>query len=118
MSKTQNKQTGKIGEDFACAFLKNKGYVIIERNWGNKWGEIDIICKYKETVVFIEVKTKIGTEYGTPEEMVNKHKLSQIQRLASSYPLSQNSQLRIDVIAVVLSPDLTLKSINHHQAVY
>ena len=118
MTKSQNKSTGKIGEDLAVDLLINKGYQILERNWGNKWGEIDIIARDKETIVFVEVKTKVGIEYGTPEEMVNPRKLSQIQRLASTYSLSKNSQLRIDVIAVILSPDLTLQSIKHYEAVY
>lgn len=118
MSKTDNKSTGKIGEELAADFLTRKGYQILEKNWGNKWGEIDIIARDNETVVFVEVKTKIGINFGTPEEMVNWRKLNQIQKLASSYPLSQNTQLRIDVVAVVLNPDYSLNSINHHQAVY
>lgn len=118
MSKFQNKSTGKIGEDAACDFLKKKGYQILERNWGNKWGEIDIIAKDKEIIVFVEVKTKIGINFGTPEDMINPRKLNQIQRLASTYPQSQNSQLRIDVIAIILNSDLSLQSISHHQAVY
>lgn len=118
MPKSKNKSTGIIGENLACEFLKNKCFQILDRNWGNKWGEIDIIAKDKETIVFIEVKTKVGINFGTPEEMINSHKLTQIQRLASTYPLSNNSQLRIDVIAIVLNPDYSLKSLAHHHAVY
>ena len=118
MTKTQNKQIGKIGEDLACDLLKNKGYQILERNWGNKWGEIDIIAKDKNTIVFVEVKTKVSLIFGNPEEMVSPRKLAQIQKLASFFPLAKNNSLRIDVIAVILSPDLTLKSITHHQVVY
>lgn len=118
MSKFQNKSTGKIGEDLACEFLIKNDYKILERNWGNKWGEIDIIAKDKEIIVFVEVKTKIGVNFGTPEEMINTHKINQIQRLASTYPQSQNAQLRIDVIAVILNSDYSLQSLSHHQAVY
>jgi len=118
MPKTKNKQIGKIGEDLAVGILKNKGYQILERNWGNKWGEIDIIAKDGQTIVFVEVKTKIGIEFGTPEEMINHHKLSQIQKLAAFYPQSQNSPLRIDIVAVILSNDHTPRTITHHRAVY
>ena len=118
MSKILNKTTGKIGEDLACDYLIKKGYQILERNWGNKWGEIDIIARDKETVVFVEIKTKVGISFGTPEEMVNPKKLAQIQRLASTYPLAKNNQLRIDVVAVILKPDQNIQSINHYPAVY
>lgn len=118
MTKTQNKSTGKIGEDLAADLLKKNGLKILERNWGNKWGEIDIIAKDKDIIVFIEVKTKVGINFGTPEEMVNPRKLTQIQKLASSFSQSKNAQLRIDVVAVILSPDLTLQSIKHYEAVY
>ena len=118
MTKSQNKSTGKIGEDLAVDLLINKGYQILERNWGNKWGEIDIIAKDDEILVFVEVKTKIGDFFGTPEEMVNHHKLSQLQKIASSYSSSENSPKRIDIVAIVLSPDLSPERINHYQAVY
>ena len=116
--KSQNKTTGKIGEDVACAYLKDHGYQIVERNWGNKWGEIDIIAHDRETIVFVEVKTKIGIKFGIPEEMVNKRKLNQIMRIAYTYPLVNNSAVRIDVVAIVLHTDLATDSINHYKAVY
>lgn len=118
MIKTQNKTTGKIGEDLAIELLKNKGYQILERNWGNKWGEIDIIAKDQKTIVFVEVKTKIGKGFGSPEEMVGYKKLSQIQKISSLYLPSDNSPKRIDVVAIVLSFNLTPETINHYQAVY
>ena len=118
MNKTKNKSTGKIGEDIASEFLKKKGYQIIERNWGNKWGEIDIIAKDKDIIVFVEVKTKIGINFGTPEEMVGNRILSHIQKVSSIYTQNSSSPKRIDVIAVVLSSDMTPIRINHYEAVY
>jgi putative endonuclease len=123
----ENKKTGKIGEDLAARYLQDKGYTIIKRNWGNKWGEIDIIAKVECTrrglvhsengiLVFVEVKTKIGEDWGHPEEMVNKRKLFQVQRMASVY--SAEGQKRLDVIAVVLNNDLTVKRISHYEGVY
>lgn len=115
---TDNKITGKIGEELATKYLQDKGYQIIKRNWGNKWGEIDIIARLKNITIFIEVKTKIGEDWGSPEEMVNKRKLFQVQRMASTYDKIRPCQSRIDVIAVVLNEDLTVKRINHYEAVY
>lgn len=118
MPKTQNKQVGKTGEDLAVELLKDKGFQILERNWSNKWGEIDIIAKDKDVIVFVEVKTKIGNFYGSPEQMINAKKLEKIQKLASLYHPAVNSSKRIDVIAVLLSSDLNPEKINHYQAVY
>ena len=114
-----NKQIGKLGEDFATEYLQKQGYEILARNWGNKWGEIDIICKYHlfGVIVFVEVKTKTGTMFGSPTQMVNPRKLIQIQRIASLYPAG-NNQARIDVIAIVLTRNQKLQSLNHYQAVY
>ena len=114
--KQQNKVIGKIGEDLAAEFLQKKGYQILKRNWGNKWGEIDVICRYGDITIFVEVKTKVGEDWGAPEEMVNKRKLFQVQRMASVY--LAEGQKRLDVVAVVLNQDLTVKRINHYEAVY
>jgi len=118
MPKTKNKQVGKIGENLAVLHLQNKGYQILERNWGNKWGEIDIIARDKDTLIFVEVKTKVGITFGSPEEMINQFKLARIQKIASFYPLSEKSSVRIDIVAVVLNYDLTNRSLAHYQAVY
>lgn len=140
-----NKQIGKLGEDLATEYLQKQGYKILARNWGNKWGEIDIICSpcsqgeryYTPGVkgnltphqvcinqspwgvlVFVEVKTKTGTMFGSPTQMVNPRKLLQIQRIASLYPAGINQPKRIDVIAIVLTRERKLLSLNHYQAVY
>ena len=118
MDRTKNKLIGKIGEDEAAKFLQKKGYVIVERNWGSKWGEIDIIAKDKDVTIFVEVKTKKGMDFGSPEEMVGPRKLNQIQRMANTYYQAANSPKRIDVVAIVLSWDLAIERINHYEAVY
>ena len=120
--KSQNKITGKKGEDLAVELLQKKGYKVVERNWGSKWGEIDIICKDNDTFVFVEVKTKVGEDFGPPEQMVNWRKLQQIQRIASGYQQATNSPKRIDVVAVVLPTRSDLEGeverIDHYEAVY
>jgi Holliday junction resolvase-like predicted endonuclease len=61
MSKQANKLTGNRGETLACEFLQKKGYKILQRNYRSKWGEVDIIAKINQMVVFVEVKTKQRT---------------------------------------------------------
>ena len=62
-----NLQKGSRGEEEAARYLGQKGYQILERNHRTKFGELDIIASDKETLVFVEVKTKIGEDFGSPE---------------------------------------------------
>jgi putative endonuclease len=89
--KSQNKETGRLGEDLATKFLEAKGYKILDRNYSTKFGELDIIARDGETLVFVEVKTKTSDQFGSPEEMITPHKLHQIQNTAQSYLLSRPS---------------------------
>lgn len=117
--KQNNKLIGKLGEDLAAKYLQQQGYEILARNWGNKWGEIDIIARIIPGVlVFVEVKTKVGQQFGAPYEMVNSRKLLQIQRMASLYLAGINQPKRIDVVSIVLTRERKLLSLNHYQAVY
>ena len=116
MSKTHNKTTGKIGEDLAVEFLKNKGFQILERNWNNKWGEIDIIAKDNQTYVFIEVKTRLNKNYGLPEESVTPWKLKEVIKTAQYYALTHEGlpeQHRIDVMGIILDLDGRVQYFNH-----
>jgi len=102
----------------AADYLRKKGYKILERNWGNKWGEVDLIVLKDKVLVFVEVKTKFGDQYGNPEEMVDKWKLEQVQKTAEMYlqryPKYREGRLRVDVVGIVLKP---LK-IKHYENVY
>lgn len=113
-----NRKTGKVGEDIAFSYLQNKGYTLLERNFSNKFGEIDIIAKDGTVLVFVEVKTKIGVEFGLPEEMVGKGKLNKIQHMASLYMNGKLLPCRIDVIAIVLNDDNTVKRLTQYENVY
>ncbi len=113
-----NSITGKKGEEIAAELLKNKGYEIVERNWRNKFGEIDIIAKKDEILVFVEVKTKIGEVFGLPEEMVGAGKLQKVRNMATVYLKGKDTLCRIDVVAVVLEDDNSISRINHYENVY
>lgn len=104
----------------ASSFLERKGYRIVERNFSTRFGEIDIVCYDGKILVFVEVKTKIGHEFGEPEEMVNKGKLSQIKRMGEVFV--QDKQLsclcRVDVVGIVLTQDGAVERLHHFEAVY
>ena len=124
--KSFNKQTGFIGEDLATEALKKKDYQILERNFSNKFGEIDIIAKDKtrsassgqDILVFVEVKTKKGEEFGSPEEMINTKKLWKIRNMANLYMNRNDLPCRIDVVAIVLDQDDNPLRLTHYENVY
>lgn len=118
--KKDNKITGNRGEEMATKYLENKGYRIVERNFRTRFGEIDIVCWDGQILVFVEVKTKIGHDFGEPEEMVNKGKISKVKRMGVVYLQDKNIdvQCRVDVMAIVLFSDGKVESIKHHEAVY
>ena len=94
---------GKIGEDIAESYLIKNNYEIIERNFSCRQGEIDIIAKYKNEIVFIEVKTRSNNKYGNPIDAVTyfkkDHMLKSIQYYLFSKKL-ENCFIRIDIIEV------------------
>ena len=101
-------ELGKRGEDIATNYLKSIGYLIIERNYTAKQGEIDIIAKDNEELVFIEVKTRSNNQFGRPAEAVDnikqKHLINTIKYYLYSKHL-ENSYVRIDIIEVYFSKD-------------
>lgn len=118
--KNQNKVTGNKGEELAAAYLEKKGYRIIERNFRTRFGEIDIICWDDQTLVFVEVKTKIGHDFGEPEEMVNKSKIGKVKRMGEVYLQDKGLVVpcRVDVVAIVLGGIDVVERIDHYLAVY
>lgn len=109
-----NKETGKLGEDIAVHYLKQNGYVILDRNFECRQGEIDIIAKDKEEIVFIEVKTRTNNKYGTPSEAVNKIKQNHMLQTIKYYLYIRNLSdefIRIDVIEVYIKNNIY--KVNH-----
>jgi putative endonuclease len=101
----KSKKLGNKGEEIAVDFLKKQGLEIIARNYRNKAGEIDIICREADIFVFIEVKTKMGNQLGTPEEMVGLKKQKKLKQITQMYFMEKEMEpnYRIDVIAVDFS---------------
>ena len=106
--KVKNRNIGNKGEQIAADFLADKGYEILERNYREKYGEIDIVArcmvKGESYIVFVEVKTKTEEMFGEPWEMINKHKIKQITQMGHLWCIENhyNGLLRIDVIGVWL----------------
>jgi putative endonuclease len=105
---TWNQQVGKKGEEAALRFLKRKGYRILQKNYVCKMGEVDLIAKEKDTLVFIEVKTRTSTTFGPPQLAVNAAKQIQLSQAALCF-LKENKledvRARFDVVAILLGPE-------------
>ena len=95
---------GKKSETEAVKHLKKLGYKIIEKNYKTKIGEIDIIAKDKDTLVFIEVKARNSAKFGNPKQAVTSKKQKKISMVALQYLKSikkSNAKARFDVVAVI-----------------
>ena len=105
-----NKLKGDFGEEKAAKYLKKQKYKIIKRNFKNKLGEIDIIAKQKDVVVFVEVKTRTDESFGFAAEAVDSKKQQKIRNVALLYTQKHNiSNFRFDVVEVYIKDD----RINH-----
>jgi len=110
-----NKTLGDNGEDLACKFLEKNGYKIIERNKHfSKFCEIDIIAQYKKTTVFVEVKTRKTSNFGTPFEAITKSKYENIKKGVLFY-LAENKikDYRIDVVGITIKPEFKIEHIKN-----
>ena len=105
-------QTGHMGEKLAATMLQQKGYEILACNARYGKAEIDIIAKYQQTMVFVEVKTRTNLSYGMPESFVSTRKAQLVTQAADEYVHAEgwHGNIRFDVVAVVLSesqPEIT-----------
>jgi putative endonuclease len=94
---------GKTGEDLACAELEKRGYVIVARRYRRRRGEIDIIARQGDTMVFVEVKAREGHEFGEAAEAVTALKRRRIARLALDYVTRRHLShcpCRFDVVSI------------------
>lgn len=94
---------GNLGESLAANFLSEKGYHILKRNFRAGHGEIDIIARDEDTIVFVEVKTRTNDLFGTPQESVGIRKLQEIMKTSQFFMLQYPGYTeRIDVISIAL----------------
>lgn len=100
-----NVQKGKLGEKIATNYLCSKGAYILQNNYKLNFGEIDIIAKLNEEIVFVEVKSRSNINYGYPSEAVNYKKKKRIKNVAKYYMVKNKLEqvsVRFDVIEVYL----------------
>ena len=100
---------GKSGETYACRELERRGYAIVARRFRTRRGEIDVIARDGETLVFVEVKARRSTRYGTPLEAVTPFKRDRLLRMAAEYVLAKgvaNANCRFDVVSVLFGEGL------------
>ena len=94
---------GKSGEDLACRELERRGYVIVARRYRVRGGELDVIARDGETIVFVEVKTRAGRMFGEAAEAVTPLKQLRMTRLAEEYLMRHHlvdCPCRFDVVSI------------------
>ena len=102
---TSNQILGRYGEDRAAEYLLDRGYQIIDRNWRCSVGEIDLVAKQNDRLVFVEVKTRNGDGFGHPFEAITAQKVLRMRRLVAAWCESKNAvgaNVRLDAIAVLV----------------
>lgn len=117
---SQHNEVGKIGEDLAKDFLEKQGYKILEQNYRTKYAEIDLVAErgfFKKELIFVEVRTKIGENFGSPEDTINKTKLKKVLQNARAYAAFKDWQgpCRIDAICIVLNQNCSVQRLNHYE---
>lgn len=109
------KRPGSWGEEQAAVFLIKKGYLLLDKNWRARPGEIDLVMKDGNQIVFVEVKARSGTRFGYPEEAVDDRKVEALveagQKYIDSHGLDDN--WRIDVVSIIGSPSSGVRDIKH-----
>ncbi|OGT28583.1 MAG: YraN family protein [Gammaproteobacteria bacterium RBG_16_66_13] len=107
---------GRVGERRARQFLESAGLTILDANWRSPEGEIDIIAAEGDVLVFVEVKTRRGLRFGSPEESITRGKRRRLQRAALAYLQSHeriDSLWRIDVITILGDPRQSQARLEH-----
>ncbi|WP_272150754.1 YraN family protein [Tenacibaculum aiptasiae] len=99
----EHNELGKKGEELAIAYLQEKGYVILEKNYRFQKAEIDIIAKKAEVLIVVEVKTRSTSYFGSPQDFISSKKVKLLVAAADNYINEKdlNVELRFDVIALI-----------------
>ena len=114
----QRQALGQWGEQFAGDYLLARGYTIVERNVRTAYGEIDLVARQGDTLVFVEVKTRSSRAFGYPEEAITAKKRDHLLRASQAY-LQEHTQSpcdwRIDVIAIQRSKTEKIPELKHFE---
>ena len=109
------RERGILGEDIALEFLNKKNYLTVDKGWRSRFGEIDLIVKNREYLVFVEVKLRKNANFAYAREYVGKEKQSKLRATASLWLASHSTRLqpRFDVIEIYLQDDTSEPEIIH-----
>jgi len=105
-------ELGRIAEDHAARYLRSKGYRIVERNYRTPRGEIDIIAEHRDSLVFVEVKSRTSTEDFDPRDSVTPGKQHRIMLAAAAYLRNRDRVTRFDVVEVAITPEGRVEKID------
>lgn len=111
----QRAALGAYGETLAARYLTSRGMVVLDRNWRCELGEIDLVLRDGETLVFCEVKTRSSARYGSPLESVTARKAARLRRLAGRWLADHQVRprdVRLDLVGVLV-PRTGSPSVEH-----
>lgn len=109
MTEKYNKKLGEYGEKLAVEFLNRRGYIIVEKNFMSRYGEIDIIAiqpNDPNIILCVEVKTRASSRFGVPEEAITRDKIKRLHDTACSYFFQNRIEgkfFRLDSISVFIN---------------
>ena len=115
MNNKKSYKTGKLGEKIARNYLIGKGYQILDTNYHTHQGEIDLICRLNNILVFVEVKTRTNQAFGYPEQAITNQKQQRLAKAAQDFlqnhPASYR-EIRVDAINIIFTTQ-DLAKISH-----
>ena len=115
---TPQGRLGQWGEEHARRRLETRGYTITTTNYRSRWGEVDIVARLNDEFIFVEVKTRRGTAYGSPEESITATKSQRLIATAQDYLQKNDSEQapwRIDVVSIHLDESGKLLELEHFE---
>ena len=120
-------ELGALGEELGCRYLEGKGYKILQKNYcntyGKRLGEIDIVAEKRKELVFVEVKSRIGSKESTllPEMSITREKLHKLERIAQCYLREKRRErdpYHFDALSVLYDPLVKKASIRHLEHIF
>lgn len=99
-----NQRKGNRGEDVALRYLLSRGFELVERNYRTRYGEVDLVLRQADTLVFVEVKWRSSIDYGSPVEAVDQRKQQAIRSMAEQYLAEKEpkyEEIRFDVVGIL-----------------
>jgi len=108
MSSDPRQTLGELGETLACDELRRRGYAILERRYRTRYGEIDIVARHGDVLVFVEVKARRGDAFGSGAAAVTPNKQRRVARMAADFLVRRRLQdrpCRFDVVSVAMGEE-------------